>query len=182
MACSGLGAAHERKHRLPGRGPLLGPHAGARARTTVITGAHAIIYSTDAERDRAFLRDVLGFRHVDAGDGWLIFALPPAEIAIHPGDENDRHELYLMTDDVKALVASFTEQSIAATPIVERGWGLLTQVTLPGGGRLGIYQPTHASPPRGGARSKRAGATRRSGKGSSRRPTRPKAKRGRARR
>jgi catechol 2,3-dioxygenase-like lactoylglutathione lyase family enzyme len=127
------------------------PGAGrydAQRRVPVITGAHAIIYSTDAEADRAFLRDVLGFPNVDAGDGWLIFALPPAEVAIHPGDENDRHGLYLMTDNVVALVASLKGHGIAASPIVDRGWGILTQVTLPGGGTLGVYQPRHASPPR----------------------------------
>ena len=126
----------------------------------MLTGAHAIIYSTDAEADRAFLRDVLGFPNVDAGDGWLIFALPPAEVAIHPGDENDRHELYLMTDDVEALVASLKGQGIAASPLADRGWGVLTQVTLPGGGTLGVYQPRHRSPPRRAAKPKRAGATR----------------------
>jgi len=112
----------------------------------VLTGAHAIIYSTDAEADRVFLRDVLGLSHVDAGDGWLIFALPPTEVAVHPGEENDRHELYLMTDDVEALVASMTEQGIGSSPIADRGWGLLTEVTLPGGGLLGVYEPRHPSP------------------------------------
>jgi hypothetical protein len=122
----------------------------------VITGAHAIVYSTDAEADRAFLRDVLGFPHVDAGDGWLIFALPPAEVAVHPGDENDLHELYLMTDDVAALVATMAAQGISASPVADRGWGLLTEVKLPGGGRLGVYQPRHASPPGRAAARKRA--------------------------
>ena len=82
-----------------------------------ITGAHAIIYSTDAEADRAFLRDVLGFPNVDAGDGWLIFRLPPAEVAIHPADENDRHELYLMTDDVEATVAAWKDQGFTVSPV-----------------------------------------------------------------
>jgi len=118
----------------------------------MITGAHAILYSTDADADRAFLRDVLGFPHVDAGEGWLIFRLPPAEVAVHPSDENDAHELFLMTDDVEALVASMAGRGIAATPISEQGWGRLTQVTLPGGGKLGIYQPRHASPPAHGSR------------------------------
>ncbi len=112
----------------------------------MITGAHVIIYSTDADADRAFLRDVLDFSSVDAGDGWLIFALPPAEVAVHPGDEQDGHELYLMTDDVDGLVASLREHGIAASPVTDRGWGLLTQVTLPGGGTLGVYQPRHPSP------------------------------------
>jgi catechol 2,3-dioxygenase-like lactoylglutathione lyase family enzyme len=143
----------------------------------VITGAHAIIYSTDAEADRAFLRDVLGFPNVDAGDGWLIFGLPPAEVAIHPGDENDRHELYLMTGNVEALVASLKEQGITASAIADRGWGLLTQVTLPGGGKLGVYQPRHASPPGRAAAPKRAGATRSARK----RPTRPSVRRKTAR-
>ncbi len=126
----------------------------------MITGAHAIISSTDAEADRAFLRDVLGLPHVDAGDGWLIFRLPPAELAVHPADENDRHELYLMTDDVEDLVASMRRRGIAATPISEQRWGRLTQVTLPGGGTLGVYEPRHASPPahrtRGAARNRGA--------------------------
>lgn len=140
----------------------------------MITGAHAIIYSTDAEADRAFLRDVLGFSNVDAGDGWLIFALPPAEVAVHPGDENDHHELYLMTDDVEALVASLEGRGIAASAIADRGWGLLTQVTLPGGGTLGVYQPRHASPPRRAATPKRARASRSARKGPPRSSRRPK--------
>jgi hypothetical protein len=148
----------------------------------MITGAHAIIYSTDAEADRAFLRDVLRFPSVDVGDGWLIFALPPAEVAIHPSDENGSHELYLMTSDVKALVASFKRQGIVASPIADRGWGLLTQVTLPGGGALGVYQPKHASPRQRAATPKRAGATRSLRKRPSRPSKRPKTARGRTRR
>ncbi len=148
----------------------------------MITGAHAIIYSTDAEADRAFLRDVLGFPSVDAGDGWLIFALPPAEIAVHPGDESDRHELYLMTDDVEALVASFKAHGIAASPVADRGWGLLTQVTLPGGGTLGVYQPRHARPHRRAGTRKRAGATRSARKSPPRPSMRGKTARGRTRR
>jgi len=113
----------------------------------MIIGAHSIIYSKNSEADRAFLKDVLGFPYVDAGDGWLIFRLPPAEVAVHPSVENDVHELYLMTDDVEALVASMEKRGIEATPISQQGWGMLTQVTLPGGGKLGIYQPLHESPP-----------------------------------
>jgi len=113
----------------------------------MITGAHAILYSTNAEADRAFLRDTLGLPGVDAGDGWLIFALPPAEVAIHPGAANGHHELYLMTDDVAALVASLRKRRIKVSPVADRGWGLMTQVTLPGGGALGVYQPRHARPP-----------------------------------
>ncbi len=113
----------------------------------MIIGAHAIVYSTDADADRAFLRDVLRFPHVDAGEGWLVFRLPPTEVAVHPSEENDVHELYLMTDDVEALVGSMREQGIETSPIADRGWGRLTEVTLPGGGKLGIYQPRHRSPP-----------------------------------
>jgi catechol 2,3-dioxygenase-like lactoylglutathione lyase family enzyme len=148
----------------------------------VITGAHAIVYCTDAEANRAFFRDVLGIPSVDAGDGWLIFALPPAELAIHPGDENDRHELFLMTDDVKALVASLDRQGIAASPVVDRGWGLLTQVTLPGGGALGVYQPRHASPPRRAATVKRTAGTRPARKRTPRRSQRSNTVRRRTRR
>src|SRR5512133_994324 len=118
----------------------------------MIIGAHAILYSKDADADRAFLKDVLGFPYVDAGEGWLVFRLPPAEVAVHPSEENDVHELYLMTDDVGALVATMKARGVEATRPSARGWGLLTQVTLPGGGKLGIYQPRHASPPARSAR------------------------------
>ena len=113
----------------------------------MISGAHAIVYSTDPEADRAFLRDVLRFPSVDVGDGWLIFGLPPAELAVHPADANDRHELYLMTDDVDALVAELRRRRVQCEPITDQGWGLLTRLTLPGGGKLGVYQPRHARPP-----------------------------------
>src|ERR1051325_4670501 len=113
----------------------------------MITGAHAILYSKDAEADRDFLKDVLGFPHVDAGGGWLIFGLPPAEVAVHPGAKNSVHELYLMTDDVDGFVASMKKRRVKCSPITQQGWGRLTQVTLPGGGKLGVYQPRHKSPP-----------------------------------
>jgi hypothetical protein len=112
----------------------------------MIIGAHSIIYSTRPEADRAFLRDVLNFPNVDAGDGWLIFGLPPAEVAVHPSDENDVHEFYLMCDDVEALIAEMKNRGIDCSPVQNQGWGLLTQVTLPGGGKLGVYQPRHARP------------------------------------
>jgi catechol 2,3-dioxygenase-like lactoylglutathione lyase family enzyme len=115
----------------------------------MINGAHVIVYSTDAEADRAFLRDVLGLRHVDVGHGWLIFGLPPAELAVHPGEHGDRHELYLMCDDVQAFVANMEKRRIACSPIQDQGWGVRTTVTLPGGGKLGVYQPRHARPPAG---------------------------------
>jgi catechol 2,3-dioxygenase-like lactoylglutathione lyase family enzyme len=109
----------------------------------MISGAHIIIYSADAEADRAFFRDVLGFASVDAGQGWLIFALPPAEIAFHPAPENDKHEFYLMCDDVSATIQNLEKQKVNCAPVTELGWGLLTHVSLPGGGRLGLYQPKH---------------------------------------
>lgn len=112
----------------------------------MITGMHAIIYTRDAEADRAFFRDVLRFSSVDAGDGWLIFALPPSEIAFHPDEDNGKHELYLMCDDIKAEVASLTGRNIECGPITDEGWGLLTAIRLPGGSALGLYQPRHALP------------------------------------
>jgi hypothetical protein len=112
----------------------------------MITGAHSIIYSTNPEADRAFLRDVLHFPNVDVGGGWLIFGLSPAEVAVHPSDENDVHELYLMCDDIEDLVAEMKKHNVPSSPIQNVGWGLLTQITLPGGGKLGVYQPRHARP------------------------------------
>lgn len=112
----------------------------------MITGAHSIIYSRDAEKDRALLRDVLGFTHVDVGGGWLIFGLPPSEVAVHPSQENDEHELYLMCDDIAAFVSEMGARDIVCEPVSDQGWGLLTRMHLPGGGRLGVYQPRHARP------------------------------------
>jgi hypothetical protein len=108
----------------------------------MINGAHAIFYSDDADATWVTLAKVLGTRSVDAGGGWLIFALPPAEIAVHPADEGRRAELYLMTDDVTATVAALQAEGIeVARPISDQGWGLLTAITLPGGVELGLYQP-----------------------------------------
>ena len=119
----------------------------------MIIGAHAILYSTDPEADRAFLRDVLRFTSVDVGDGWLIFGLPPSEMAVHPSRKNDLHELYLMCDDVGGFIEEMKEHGIACGPVQNMGWGLLTQLSLPGGGKLGVYQPRHARPkPMGSAR------------------------------
>jgi hypothetical protein len=112
----------------------------------MINGAHAIVYSTKPEADRAFLRDVLKLPSVDAGEGWLIFGLPPAEVAVHPAEENDVHELYFLCDDVSAFVAAMQQRGVTCSEVFNRGWGLLTQVTLPGGGKLGVYQPRHARP------------------------------------
>jgi catechol 2,3-dioxygenase-like lactoylglutathione lyase family enzyme len=114
-------------------------------RGRMINGAHVIVHSRDAEADRAFFRDVLGFPHVDAGDGWLIFALPPAEVAVHPaGSGPGSHELYLMCDDVQATVAELTTKGVEfAHPVSDRGWGLLCVLRLPGGGEVGLYEPRH---------------------------------------
>ena len=111
----------------------------------LITGAHVLIYSKQAEADRAFLRDVIGLTNVDLGHGWLIFGLPPAEVAVHPGD-NGQAGFYLMYDDVAAFVAEMKARGIECGPVENQGWGLLTYVVLPGGGKLGVYQPRHARP------------------------------------
>ncbi len=112
----------------------------------MIHGAHVIVYSKDAEADRAFFRDVLGYPFADAGHGWLIFALPPAEVAVHPSDANDVHELYLMCSDVHALIETMKTKNVRCSAVEEQRWGSITRVTLPGGGKIGIYQPKHPSP------------------------------------
>jgi hypothetical protein len=112
----------------------------------MIIGAHFIIYSRNPEVDRAFLRDVLQLPNVDVGDGWLIFGLPPSEVAVHPAPRNNVHEFYLLCDDIQAFVSVMVDQGVACGPIQSLGWGHLTQVTLPGGGKLGVYQPRHARP------------------------------------
>jgi hypothetical protein len=112
----------------------------------MIIGAHSIIYSKKPEADRSFLRDVLGLPHVDVGDGWLIFGLPPAELAVHPFSSNDVHEFYFMCADVERFVAAMKKRRVRCTPVQNRGWGLLTQIHLPGGGKLPVYQPRHARP------------------------------------
>jgi catechol 2,3-dioxygenase-like lactoylglutathione lyase family enzyme len=117
---------------------------------SIVNGAHVILYSQDADADRAFFRDVLGFPAVDAGHGWLIFALPPAEAAFHPappgpeGAAEDRGaSFYLMCDDLEATVRTLQARGVTCTPSVRERWGLLTSIVLPGGGRLGLYQPHH---------------------------------------
>ena len=109
----------------------------------MFSGAHVILYSKDAEADRAFVRDVLGFPHVDADQGWLIFALPPAELAFHPGDDNELRELYLMCDDLEATLRRLEQSKVAHAPPQEAPWGRFTVFTLPGGGEIGLYQPRH---------------------------------------
>jgi catechol 2,3-dioxygenase-like lactoylglutathione lyase family enzyme len=112
----------------------------------MINGAHVIIYSTDAEADRAFLRDVLGFRNVDVGGGWLIFALPESEVAVHSAEKNGAHELYLMTDDLEMEIAKLADAGVVCDPVQDQGYGLVTAIALPGGGKLGLYEPRHARP------------------------------------
>jgi catechol 2,3-dioxygenase-like lactoylglutathione lyase family enzyme len=113
----------------------------------VITGAHAIVYSRDADADRAFFRDVLGFPSVDAGGGWLIFALPPAELAAHPSDAGGRHELCLMFDEIESTVAELQAKGVEfTTPVSDQGFGRLTSLKLPGGSELGLYEPRHPIP------------------------------------
>lgn len=132
----------------------------------MINGAHVVVYSTDADADRAFFRDVLGFPSVDAGHGWLIFALPEAEAAFHPvqasqaprnagpegsavhaaGADGDRHELYLMCDDVRAQIEALRAKGVNCPAVAEERWGSITRIALPGGGRIGLYQPKHPRP------------------------------------
>jgi hypothetical protein len=110
----------------------------------VINGGHVILYSRDADADRAFFRDVLRYPHVDAGGGWLVFKAPPSELAIHPTGETPAQEFYLMCDDLAVTMAELSERGVEFTgPVSDRGWGLLTGIKLPGGGELGLYQPRH---------------------------------------
>jgi catechol 2,3-dioxygenase-like lactoylglutathione lyase family enzyme len=109
----------------------------------MISGAHVVVYSKNAEADRAFSRDILRFKFVDAGHGWLIFALPPAEAAFHPGVKNGVHELYFLCDDLKAEMASLAKKGVKCSEIHEERWGSSTKMQLPGGGEAGLYQPKH---------------------------------------
>src|SRR5205814_3829012 len=123
----------------------------------MLIGSHSIIYSKNPEADRSFLRDILKLTHVDVGHGWLIFGLPPSEVAVHPAEANGsafaeasarpgRHELYLMCDDINVFVAAMKMHGISCGAVQNQGWGMLSQLTLPGGGTLGVYQPRHARP------------------------------------
>jgi catechol 2,3-dioxygenase-like lactoylglutathione lyase family enzyme len=109
----------------------------------MIFGAHVIIYSKDATADRAFLRDILGFASVDAGHGWLIFALPPAEVAVHPAEDGDRNELYFMCNDLKAEILALGAKGVRCSETQEARWGSITKIRLPGGSEVGLYQPRH---------------------------------------
>jgi len=122
----------------------------------MINGAHVVLFTRNAEADRAFFRDVLKFPSVDAGHGWLIFALPPAEAAFHDheqhdheqndANENARHELYLMCDDIAATLRDLKSRKVRVSDVNEQRWGSLATLTLPGGSKLGIYQPKHPKP------------------------------------
>jgi predicted enzyme related to lactoylglutathione lyase len=113
----------------------------------MITGAHAIVFTPEVEGVRAFFRDVLGFPSVDAGGGWLIFALPSAEIAAHPSEEGQRHELYLMCDNIETTVEELKGKGVEFTrPVSDEGWGLLTTFAIPGGDELALYEPRHPTP------------------------------------
>lgn len=110
----------------------------------MIDGAHVIVYSHDAEADRAFFRDVLEYPHVDAGGGWLVFKLPPAELAVHPADGAERHELYLMCSDLDMVMQRLSARGVQfSAPVTEARWGRSTRLRLPGGGDVGIYEPRH---------------------------------------
>ena len=113
----------------------------------MIFGSHMVISSKDADADRAFFRDVLGCESVDAGRGWLIFALPPAEAAVHPSEENGTHELYFLCDNLKAEIESLSNKNVECSEVQEARWGSITKMLLPGGGRGGLYQPKHALAP-----------------------------------
>ena len=109
----------------------------------MITGAHAIIFSDKSDEVRAFLRDLIGLRSVDAGRGWLLFALPPAELAVHPADGGGRQELYLMCDDLEATIAELGAKGVEFGPVSDQGWGRLSSIKLPDGAELALYQPRH---------------------------------------
>ncbi len=142
----------------------------------MIIGAHSIIYSVSPVADREFLRDVLRMPHVDVGDGWLVFGLPPSEVAVHPSEKNDIYELYLMCDDIEAFVQEMDARGIRCGEVRNAGWGLLTQLTLPGGGKIGVYQPRHARPKAMAVRKKAKKPARRTSKTATRGAKRKKKK------
>ena len=112
----------------------------------MINGGHIIVYSTNAEADRAFIKDVLKFKYVDVNKGWLIFKLPPTELAVHPSDENDMHELYLITDDLDLEIRALRKAGVKCDDVTQQRWGRSTRISLPGGGTLGLYEPRHERP------------------------------------
>lgn len=112
----------------------------------MINGAHIVVYTKDPEADRAFFRDVLQLPSVDAGHDWLIFALPPSEAAFHDAEANDKHELFFMCDNLASTLHDLKQKNVPVSPVTEQRWGSLATLTLPGGGKIGVYQPTHPRP------------------------------------
>ena len=112
----------------------------------MFNGGHIVIYSTDADADRRFFRDVIGLDNVDVGGGWLIFSLPPSELAFHPHEISTSHDFYLMCDDIQIACSKLEELGIEYSEPVDEGWGILSAFTLPGGGKMGFYQPRHERP------------------------------------
>ena len=112
----------------------------------MITGTHTILYSTDPEADRNFLQNVLHLTNVDLGHGWLIFGLPPSEIAVHPAEQSGSTELFLLCDNIQQFMQRMAEENIPCDPVQNQRWGYLTYLTLPGGGKLGVYEPLHERP------------------------------------
>jgi hypothetical protein len=144
----------------------------------MIIGAHVMIQSGNDEADKAFFRDVLKMPNVDAGGVFLLFAVPPTEIAVH-GGSNGSHELYLMCDNVERFIADMSARGLSATPAQNQGWGIVTQLTLPGGGKLGVYQPLHKRPQAAGA--SRAAAPKRTARKAAKKTARKPAKKAAAR-
>jgi hypothetical protein len=142
----------------------------------MLIGSHIIIQSKDADADKAFLRDVLALSNIDSGGGWLIFGLPPSEVAVHPSSQNDVHEFYLICDDVEAFVAQMKQQGVECSPIQEQRWGHLVQITLPGGGKLGVYQALHARPDAAPAKAKAKPKAKAKAATKAKAPTKPKPK------
>lgn len=138
----------------------------------MIIGAHTIIFSTDSEADLGFFRDVLKLPSVDAGGGFMIFGLPPSEMAVHGAETNGKHELYLMCPDIEAFTMQMAERGLDCTPVHDEGWGLLTQLTLPGGSTIGVYEPRHPRPESAGA----AKAARKPAKKAAKKPAKKAAK------
>jgi hypothetical protein len=124
----------------------------------MLIGAHVMLHSQDEEADRKFLSEVLNLGSVDAGNGFMIYGMPPTEMAIHGSGHNDLHQLYLMCEDIENFVAEMTERAIAFTPPSFQGWGTMTEITLPGGGKLGVYEPHHKRPKQPAAKRARKAA------------------------
>ena len=118
----------------------------SRKRERVITGIHAIFYTKRSKQMYEFLKDVLDLHYVDAGEGRLFFAAPPTELAVHETDDDPEHELWLICDDIAATVQQLEKRGVKTTAVVDRGWGLVTTIELPGGDKLGLYEPKHLSP------------------------------------